>query len=143
MSEEVEKIRKLDPKSCVKEVRAHLEAAGAPDAPGFAKFVARQNGESKYFELGSNMEIEESTLLALEYVKVEEEGEVKDREASWLEAGDDDEYEEDLSWFHELSRVEREDETYFTIINDSRTVMKAGSQVWNCYGNRTNQFLLL
>ena len=29
------------------------------------------------------------------------------------------------------------------MINDTREVMPKGSQAWNCYGNRTNVFLLV
>lgn len=34
-------------------------------------------------------------------------------------------------------------ETYFTFINEMRTPMPKGSQAWNCYGNRTNVFLMV
>ena len=35
------------------------------------------------------------------------------------------------------------DDTYFVFANEMRKPMPAGSQAWNCYGNRSNFFLLV
>ena len=56
----------------------------------------------------------------------------------------DEEDEEDLPlWMEHLEGKDKDEQTYFTFINETRTVMKAGTQAWNCYGNRTNNFLLV
>lgn len=34
-------------------------------------------------------------------------------------------------------------DTYFTFVNKNRETIEAGDQVFYCYGNRTNKFLLL
>ena len=38
-----------------------------------------------------NLAIEDSSLISAEYIAVEEEGEVKGREQSWLNGGEDEE----------------------------------------------------
>ena len=85
-------------------------------------------------------------LNAVEYVKVQHDGEIAEREKSYVEDGDDDEPEEDFEWFKSLKMKQPElleTETFFTFINDTRSTMVKGSQAWNCYGNRTNVFLLV
>jgi len=36
-----------------------------------------------------------------------------------------------------------EEETYFCLTNMNRNILKKGEQAFNCYGNRTNRFLLM
>jgi hypothetical protein len=36
-----------------------------------------------------------------------------------------------------------EEETYFCLTNMHRKVLKKGDQAFNCYGNRSNRFLLM
>ena len=84
-----------------------------------------------------------SCLDAIEYISVQEDGPVRDREQSWIAGGDDEESEEDFEWMEGLTSDQKDNETYFTFINEMRKTMKAGSQAWNCYGNRSNLFLMV
>jgi hypothetical protein len=77
---------------------------------------------------------------------VEEDGPVKEREQTWIEGGEDEEPEEDFLWIKESIKkdaIKFEKETYFTFVNEMRKPMPKGTQAWNCYGNRTNIFLLV
>ena len=47
---------------------------------------------------------------------------------------------EEFDWFNPR---EHTDDTYFTFINKNRETIEPGDQVFYCYGNRTNKFLLL
>ena len=53
---------------------------------------------------------------------------------------DSEETEEEFDWF---DPVEHTDDTYFVFVNKNRKTITAGEQVFYCYGNRTNKFLLL
>ena len=46
---------------------------------------------------------------------------------------------EDFSW---LSKA-KQNTTYFTLANESRSPMVKGGQAWICYGKRTNAYLLI
>ena len=64
---------------------------------------------------------------------------LKKKEQAILDAESlSDESEDDFSWLSE----EKESSTYFALINESRETMKKGTQAWNCYGYRTNLYLL-
>lgn len=89
------------------------------------------------------LNLDEDTLTASEYIPVEEPGTVKARQGKWLVGESDEESEEEFKWIDTLSPEEEAESTYFTFINQTREVMRAGTQAWNCYGNRTNQFLLV
>lgn len=89
------------------------------------------------------LEIDDSTLNSLEYIRVEEEGEAKEREQQFLSGTGDDESDEDFSWMDEVGQDKVDGDAYFTFINETRRVMKKGTQAWNCYGNRSNFFLLV
>ena len=88
----------------------------------------------------------EEILDSIEYIPIEEECAVKKREKGWIEGRVDTDGEtsdEDFSWMDDVDPKLLESETYFTFINESRFVMKKGEQAWNCYGNRTNRYLLV
>lgn len=85
-----------------------------------------------------DLELEDDQLVIAEYIPVQEEGVVKQREVSWLAGGEDEEGEDTFDWLAEAS-----DKTYFIFANEMREPMKAGTQAWNCYGNRTNEYLLV
>ena len=53
---------------------------------------------------------------------------------------DSEETDEEFDWF---DAGQHTDDTYFTFINKNRETIQAGEQVFYCYGNRTNKFLLL
>jgi len=64
----------------------------------------------------------------------------------WLAGEDDEEEDEDFEWVDKERRKDPgkfDSETYFTFVNEMRKPMKKGEQAWNCYGNRTNLFLLV
>ena len=85
----------------------------------------------------------EQKIQVSEYVPVEAEGEVKDREASFLLGKEDDEPEEDFSWLEEgWEESEITKETYFVMVNMNRAPFTKGQQCWYSYGSRTNDFLL-
>lgn len=73
----------------------------------------------------------------MEYIPVEAEGPVKQREASWLQGGDDEESEENVDW------VDKVQETYFVMVNSTRQSIFKGKEAYNCYGNYNNSFLIL
>ena len=52
----------------------------------------------------------------------------------------DSESEEEFKWFDPVREGEQ---TYFNLINNSRRTIETGEQIYYCYGNRTNKFLLL
>ena len=51
-----------------------------------------------------------------------------------------DESDESFDWFDEERDTEN---TYFVYTNESRKPILPGDQIFYCYGNRTNRFLLL
>ena len=51
-----------------------------------------------------------------------------------------EETDEEFDWFKPEVMT---DDTYFTFVNKNRKTFEAGDQVFYCYGNRTNKFLLL
>ena len=51
-----------------------------------------------------------------------------------------EETDEEFDWFEP---TEMEDQTYFNLVNKNRKTIQPGEQVFYCYGNRTNKFLLL
>ena len=51
-----------------------------------------------------------------------------------------EETDEEFDWFNP---EEHTDDTYFTFVNKNRQTVMPGDQVFYCYGNRTNKFLLL
>ena len=84
-------------------------------------------------------------MNAAEYVEVEDDGVIKERESSYVNEGSDNEPEEDLQWIPELKNADPEKfekETYYTFINDGRTIKK-GEQVCYRYGRRTNLSLMI
>lgn len=108
--------------------------------------LAQRNMLDEYATQTAQIHIDADVLNALEYIPVEMEGEVRDREQSWLAGGEDDEDEEDFEWIKILNRTNPkslQEETYFTLVNQMRKPMRKGEQAWNCYGNRTNIFLLV
>ena len=80
-----------------------------------------------------------SILARSEYVPVEEEGAVKDREAPWLKGGKLKEpYEEDFGWYQteqEVDKKKAEEETYLVFLNYGRMRMKSGVQAFNYMGS--------
>ena len=44
---------------------------------------------------------------------------------------------------NQLEEAGSHEDTYFTKVNETRQTMKAGTQAWNCYGHRSNKFLLV
>ena len=59
--------------------------------------------------------------------------------------GSDDEEEEDWEWVAQQKEKDMDKfqkETYFCLINENRKPMKKGSQAWNCYGSRNNEYLM-
>ncbi len=51
-----------------------------------------------------------------------------------------EETDEEFDWFDPL---EHTDDTYFNFVNKNRKTIMPGEQVFYCYGNRTNKFLIL
>lgn len=65
---------------------------------------------------------------------------IKQHEKEWIEnGGKDEDSEEEFEFVDECDMSQ----TYFTLTNESRRVMKKGTQAWNCYGNLTNKYLLV
>ena len=103
-----------------------------------------ENGEIHGTMMKTDLPAE--VLNSLEYVGVEHDGELKEREKTYVQEGDDEEPTEDFTWVSTLrsnNPQSLENYTYFCLINDTRKVMRKDSQAWNCYGNRTNVFLLV
>ena len=48
---------------------------------------------------------------------------------------------EDFDWYEQSPQMEQE--TYFCLTNMNRASLKKGEQAYNCYGNRTNRYLLI
>jgi hypothetical protein len=42
--------------------------------------------------------LDDNILNAVEYIKVDEDGKVKEREQKWIQGGDDEESDEDFMW---------------------------------------------
>jgi len=51
-----------------------------------------------------------------------------------------EETDEEFDWFEP---EDHNDDTYFHLVNKNRKPFNTGDQVFYCYGNRTNKFLLL
>jgi len=51
-----------------------------------------------------------------------------------------EETDEEFDWFEPEVHT---DETYFSFVNKNRKTFMPGDQIFYCYGNRTNKFLLL
>ena len=51
-----------------------------------------------------------------------------------------EETDDEFGWFNPEEHL---DDTYFHLVNKNRRTVEAGEQVFYCYGNRTNKFLLL
>jgi len=51
-----------------------------------------------------------------------------------------EETDEEFEWFEAASMTA---DTYFCFVNKNRETFETGDQVFYCYGNRTNKFLLL
>ena len=51
-----------------------------------------------------------------------------------------EETDEEFDWYEPEAH---QDDTYFTFVNKDRKTFEKGDQVFYCYGNRTNKFLLL
>ena len=60
-------------------------------------------------------------LDGLEYVPMDKEGPVKDKEWNWTQIYKDDESDEDYSWVEK-----NEDKTYITFVNGTRKPIKKG-----------------
>ena len=85
-------------------------------------------------------------LNAIEYIPIEEECEAREKQQTYADEGYNEESDEDFEWLEELrdkDPVSLENDTYFTFINQTRKVFKKGTQAWNCYGDRSNIFLLM
>ena len=95
----------------------------------------------------AKLALDQSMLDAVEYIPIEEDCEVKRREEGFIQTGDDeDEPDEDFEWMEDLKKRDPnslQNETFFIFANEMRKPMKAGTQAWNCYGNRSNIFLLV
>ena len=57
---------------------------------------------------------------------------IKDKE-------DSEETDDEFEWYEEKDI----DDTYFTYVNKTRRTLEPGEQVYYCYGNRNNRFLLI
>lgn len=122
--------------------KALLEGSGLPDKA--AAYLLKQNEDGKFNNPNDcDLRLTADSLAALEYIPIDQTCELQQREQSWLAGGDDEESEEDLDWLENLQADKRDNETYFSFINESRHVLKAGSQAYNCYGNRSNKYLML
>lgn len=87
--------------------------------------------------------LSDDTLSITEYVAVEQQGKIQQREQNWLNGASDEESDEDFKWVDTLDEKDELENTYVTFVNETREVMKAGTQAWYCYGNRTNSFLMV
>ena len=52
-----------------------------------------------------------------------------------------DETSEDFEWYNPNAKMDKD--TYFTYVNKDRKSFDKGDQVYYCYGNRSNKFLLI
>lgn len=108
-----------------------------------AKKTEETTDEREY----AKMALDTAMLDVIEYIPIEEECEAKLREKNMIENPDDeDEPEEDFDWMEDLKKKDPDslqNETFFIFANEMRKPMKAGTQAWNCYGNRSNIFLLV
>lgn len=85
-------------------------------------------------------------LNAIEYIPIEEDCPSKDKQKQYVEEGYNEESDEDFHWMDQLKvtdPVSLQNDTYFTFVNQMRKKMEKGTQAWNCYGNRSNIFLLM
>ena len=84
-------------------------------------------GEIELDEL--KMDISPDMLDSTEYIPVTFPGEIKDREESYVDNGEDQEPEETFIWLEKLRNEPPEllnNQTYFAVINNSREIMKNG-----------------
>ena len=94
----------------------------------------------------TKMDLSLDTLNAVEYIPISHDGDIKEREQTFVNAGDDQEPGELCEWITSLQEYRPEllaTDTFFTFVNSSRSVMRKGSQAWYVYGNRTNASLLV
>ena len=87
--------------------------------------------------------LSDDTLSLTEYLPVNGTGKIAKREKQWIDNDSSGESDEDFKWVETLDEKGEMEDTYFTFINETREVMKAGTQAWNCYGNRSNVFLMV
>jgi hypothetical protein len=96
-------------------------------------------------EVGQVQPVDEVHLNNNEYIQAQEEKKAifRPRLDTEGEKFDSDSYEdvdEDYDWY---KPSKHQNDTYFCMINQERRTLKKGEQAWNCYGNRSNRFLLL
>ena len=66
---------------------------------------------------------------------------ITDAEAEEENEGESEETDEEFEWFEPDEG--HNDECYFVFVNKNRKTIQPGKEIYNCYGNRTNKFLLL
>lgn len=135
--------KKIEEWTC--KVQALLTELKFDNIDRLTKFILKTNEvDNRLTDLDHlDLNLNEDTLTAMEYIPITQDCTLKSREESWLKGGEDEEYEEDLNWIKDLKGNELDNMTYFTKVNEIRHPLKAGTQAWNCYGNRTNRFLLV
>ena len=118
----------------------------------FAKKLKEKNEKLKEMNLpivsDEHLDLSDDVLYQREYMPLDE-GPLASQEKTWLTTGEDNEVDEKYEWVKdELYEDQAEtakkydEKTYFSIVNTMREPMKAGTQAWNSYGNRTNLYLL-
>lgn len=111
-----------------------------------SKILAAQNSESKDCVDEQKIDLDDDVLNAIEYIPIEEECPAKEIQQQYADEGYNEEPDEDFEWLEDLQRndpVSLENDTFFTFINQTRKTFQKGSQAWNCYGDRSNMFLLM
>ena len=86
------------------------------------------------------LDFNEELLDAVEYIPVEQDNEISDRDTFFMDIGMNLEPKEDFKWMDD-GKISQD--TYFTVINNSRQTLKKGSQAFYHYGKRTNIDLLV
>lgn len=84
--------------------------------------------------------ISEYTFNRTEYSEPENFKRVMGEDSSFEENSSSEETEEEFDWY---DGEKHDDESYFVLNNLNRKKFKKGKQVFYCYGNRSNKFLLL
>ena len=111
-----------------------------------SKILAAQNSDSKDCVDDHKIDLDLNVLNAIEYIPIEEDCPAREKQQQYADEGYNEESDEDFSWLEELKDkdpVSLENDTYFTFINETRKPFKKGTQAWNCYGDRSNMFLLM
>jgi hypothetical protein len=90
------------------------------------------------YKRGLHLELNAWMLDNLEYLTLEKEGPVKDKEENWTQRFKDDESDEEFEWVKT-----NEESTYISFVNNNRRPIKKGEQIFYNYGRRSNQFLLI